>query len=270
MFHSQKTCTNSSRESEKIAKTRVCIARLCSVFSKLVTCLSISLGVKSVLITRYVFLHCPRFVSLGAQRPPVTSVTPVSALAVSCSSPLIPGGVSDTLMCLAGPWRRHPCIPLPSPGFPSYLLSKCILLRIGHLLPRCCFSRLLRKVHASAEPQLLSPRVGAGLWSESFLNFSLGTPCPRPCCLPLGLMKGERSFQHLPHVTLRRPHTILLPLLPPNRSPQTANSCRWTHLRPVRFARPDLTYLNQHVGSRLDGAVRIGNWFENSIPERVN
>ena len=49
MFHSQKTCTNSSRESEKIAKTRVCIARLCSVFSKLVTCLSISLGVKSVL-----------------------------------------------------------------------------------------------------------------------------------------------------------------------------------------------------------------------------
>ena len=187
-----------------------------------------------------------------------------------CSSPLIPGGVSDTLMCLAGPWRRHPCIPLPSPGFPSYLLSKCILLRIGHLLPRCCFSRLLRKVHASAEPQLLSPGVGAGLWSESFLNFSLGTPCPRPCCLPLGLMKGERSFQHLPHVTLRRPHTILLPLLPPNRSPQTANSCRWTHLRPVRFARPDLTYLNQHVGSRLDGAVRIGNWFENSIPERVN
>ena len=113
MFHSQKTCTNSSRESEKIAKTRVCIARLCSVFSKLVTCLSISLGVKSVLITRYVFLHCPRFVSLGAQRPPVTSVTPVSALAVSPAPLHSSLGVFQTRSCA---WQVHEGGTLASPS----------------------------------------------------------------------------------------------------------------------------------------------------------
>ena len=182
---------------EKIAKI------LCSEFSKLVKCFSISFGGEKCTDYKVCISASPEVCQSGSIEASHDFGHPSLSVShfVLLSSSL---GVSQTRSCarLAGPCRRCPHVPLPSPGFPRYLLNKSILLRIGHLLPRCCFSRLLRKVHASADPQLLCLlgwEQGCGLSPSS--TFAWGPPAPRPCCLPLGLMKGERSFQHLPHAT---------------------------------------------------------------------
>lgn len=213
---------------------------------------------KSVLITKYIFLHLPRLVCLGVGSEathgfshPSLSVYLLRAPEglVHHSLPKSPGGVSDTFVHSSGRYVKEVplCFPLPS-GFPGCLLNKGVFLRIRHLCPRCCFLRFPRKEDASPDAHLLCP-LGQSPSSTS----AWGPPAPRPCCQPTGLGWGRDTISASPPTP---PPDICMQrsflLQPPNKSPQTMNSCRWTHPRSVHFARPDSTNLNLNSGSRWE------------------
>ena len=180
---------------------------------------------KSVLITKYVFLHLPRLVCLGAgaqashgfSRPNLSVYLLRAPEGLRHHSlPKSPGGVSDTFVHSSGRYVKEVplCFPLRS-GFPGCLLDKGVFLRIRHLCPRCCFLRFPRKGEVSPNSQLLCPLGGVGGGSKAVVSPSStsawGPPAPRPCSQPTGLGWGRDTISASPHVTPRHLHTTLLP-----------------------------------------------------------
>lgn len=102
----------------------MCIARLCSEFSK-VKCFSISFGGEKCTDYKVCVSVSPKVCqSGGAEASHNFSVTPVSVLAACVLSTRLLGVSRDTLVCPPGRSMKEALTSLPSPGFPRYLLEQ--------------------------------------------------------------------------------------------------------------------------------------------------